>query len=337
VATYYDKREGREKPIPDCSKHGLTWNPTSQRCEKITGLGFLMAEDFYIDDYGGSYYDGGSGADLYLNGGGYTPGIDYAPIDYALYEPMPLEPPSFEPLPEPSFSSGNYFEDYLDLYLELGYDPLTAVDLAAQDAQQVSIVAETTYAPAPLPDVSLPTIPYITSYVPTFWEGFPEGDYFELPPPPKLGPCNTETGLPGPCAGGFYHPQYDPCACIPFPPALAPTRTPQQQQQPQTPRPPTQQTPRPPAQPQTCPVTHCKHPTTGQCIPIPQGYTRHPQTQVCTAQPGQVSPLPIPTEAKDMFENLKELPWWVWVAGAGLLLLSQGGERTTTVRYRRAS
>jgi len=306
-----------------------------------------MAEDFYIDDYGGSYYNGGGGGDYYYEPVSYEP-IDYAPgfeeyyglpwfpeeVPLAPYEPIPLEPPVFEPVPEPSLSSGNYFEDYLDLYLELGYDPLTAVDLAAQDAQQVSIVAETTYAPAPLPDLPPMTFPYITSYVPTFWEGFPEGDYFELPPPPPP--------LPGYCPRGTYHPINDPFACVPFPPAST------QQQRPRppaptpapapAPRPPTQQAPRPPAQ-QPCPTGYCKHPTTGQCIPIPQGYGRHPQTQVCTPLPSQVSPLPIPTEAKDLFENLKELPWWVWVAGAGLLLLSQsgGGERRTTITHRRAS
>jgi hypothetical protein len=41
VATYYDKREGREKTIPNCEKHGLVWNPETQRCEKPMFSGLL--------------------------------------------------------------------------------------------------------------------------------------------------------------------------------------------------------------------------------------------------------------------------------------------------------
>lgn len=359
--TYFDKREGREKTIPNCASHGLVWNPESQRCEKIRGLGF-MAEDFYTDDYyDGDFYSGSYGADVYLNGsggGGYDTGLYLPPdyfqgtdIPYAPVDLVPLEPPSFELVPtfeeyyglpyvEP-ISGGNYFEDYLDYYLDLGYDPLTAVDLATQDASQQSIVAETTYAPMPLPDISpLPTIPYVTPYVPTFWAGFPEGDYFPLPLPPE--PPGTD--LPPYCPGGYYHPINDPFACVPFPT----TATTQQQRPPtqrpsqppaQAPRPPASQAPRPPTQQQPCPTGYCKHPTTGQCMPIPRGYQRHPQTQVCTPLTAQVSPLPIPTEAQDMFADLKKLPWWVWLALGGVVLLGMGGgeKKSVTVSHRRAS
>jgi hypothetical protein len=34
VATYYDKREQREKPIPDCSRIGCIWDEETQRCER---------------------------------------------------------------------------------------------------------------------------------------------------------------------------------------------------------------------------------------------------------------------------------------------------------------
>lgn len=33
MATYFDRREQREKPEPDCSAHGLVWDPGTQRCE----------------------------------------------------------------------------------------------------------------------------------------------------------------------------------------------------------------------------------------------------------------------------------------------------------------
>jgi len=34
VETYFDRREGRVKPVPDCSKHGLVWDEETQRCER---------------------------------------------------------------------------------------------------------------------------------------------------------------------------------------------------------------------------------------------------------------------------------------------------------------
>jgi len=50
VATYFDKREQREKTVPDCSKHGLVWNEKTQRCEcpafgdlfLLSALGWLI-------------------------------------------------------------------------------------------------------------------------------------------------------------------------------------------------------------------------------------------------------------------------------------------------------
>lgn len=33
METYFDRREGREKPVPDCARLGLIWNPDTQRCE----------------------------------------------------------------------------------------------------------------------------------------------------------------------------------------------------------------------------------------------------------------------------------------------------------------
>ena len=41
VAKYFDKREQREKTVPDCAKHGLVWNPDSQRCERPMFSGLL--------------------------------------------------------------------------------------------------------------------------------------------------------------------------------------------------------------------------------------------------------------------------------------------------------
>src|SRR5262249_26572109 len=83
VAHYFDQREQRLKPVPNCGAHGLVW--TGQRCERLDVLQRLfrsmgsggvmgyMADDFtdyadggggYVDTgatdyYGGAYYSGG--------------------------------------------------------------------------------------------------------------------------------------------------------------------------------------------------------------------------------------------------------------------------------------
>ena len=33
MATYFDRREGKEKTVPDCGRFGLVWDPQAQRCE----------------------------------------------------------------------------------------------------------------------------------------------------------------------------------------------------------------------------------------------------------------------------------------------------------------
>lgn len=320
----------------------------------------------YTDDFGNivdpGYYESGVGGDSFA--------VDYAsvyaPIDFApevdiepfSFEPSleplvseppieeisfgefdfgPLVPPTLEPLPEsPGLSSEELFFDYLDFYFQSGYDADTAIALAEQEAAAGSILIPTSEQ-APLPEPLSPMLPFVPfEPIPEEFFGLPYVPFEEpsIPPPPaKLGPCDTPTGLPGPCASGTYHPIADPCACVPFPPA--PTQ-PTQTQQPKPPTPttaPKPPTPKPPTQQQACPATHCKHPQTGQCMLIPVGYQRHPQTQVCTPTAQQASP-----STTNALDELKKVPWWVWAAGAGLLLLSQsgGGDRTTTVRYRRS-
>jgi hypothetical protein len=324
VAKYFDKRERREKSIPDCERHGLVWNPVSQRCEKITVLGFLMAEDFYIDDYGGDFYDA------------YAP-IDYAPefellpqqetqvFDLQSFDFFGLPYEGFEPLPDLPIFEQEPFLSYLPFEPGPTLEPLPPIDLFAETIQMETEPGGLIQTPVELPTLTpFPTIPYITPYVPIDFEGFPEGPFYGLPEPPKLGPCDTPNGLPGPCARGFYHPQADPCSCVPFPPAPTQTST----QQPTTTAPKSSSpTPSPTSAPvqqqQACPTGYCKHPTTGQCMQIPVGYVRHPQTQICTLATQQTAP---PGET-DVFAELKKLPWWVWAGIAGVFVLSQGGGR----------
>lgn len=210
--------------------------------------------------------------------------------------------------------------------------------------------------------------PYQTPpYVPTFPEG-------PTPPPPapptpaKLGPCNTSNGLPGYCAAGTYHPANDPCSCVPFPqattnapkPPTGSTGAPPPAQKPPAPA------PKPPAQ--SCPPGQTRNPSTGQCqTPVqaprcptgytynatyqrcvaptgqtacPTGYVWDARVSRCIAQPGMPNLLPGPGDLTQpgldsTLADLGGLPWWVWAALAGFLLLNTGESRTTTVRYRR--
>lgn len=297
-----------------------------------------MGTDFYQDDYGGGgYYDGGGygyGApDLFMTsdiGAGsdfnYGYGFDQGlPPDYA---------PGFGP------SSDDTYNAFLDYYLDAGFDYASASNLAELEASQGSIEIPT-IEQGPLPEASLPTIPLTSFY--DYWQSppyiptFGEGEYFPLPPPP------SDVHLPPACPGGQYHPypighpQQD--ACVPFPQATTnqPQRSPGQQPSSgqQAPKPPAQQ--KPPQQ-QQCPSGYYRA-ANGQCLPIPRcttpGTMFDQATGRCVPQGQAVSPLP--SEAEDLLSNLKDVPWWVWLALGGAFLLSRGEERTTTVRYRRAS
>src|SRR5262245_20834049 len=96
-----------------------------------------MGDEFQGDNSG--YIDFADSGD---SSGGYDIGVggDSFAIDYAPYDPNALESqlnePDYLPSPDnPTYSSFDLFQDYLDYYTELGYDPLTAASLAAQDAE----------------------------------------------------------------------------------------------------------------------------------------------------------------------------------------------------------
>jgi hypothetical protein len=303
-----------------------------------------MAEDFYLDDYGGEFYDGGSDFAI-------VEPIDFAPIDFTpspeflpSFEPS-FEPIDFSPLPDlPIFDQTEFFPQ-LPIESFPTFEPLPDLPIfdhapffnepAIPGLETIQMETEPglfpIQQPVALPDLPPPVLPF----VPTF-DPFEPVDFFPLPfveeqtppaPTEKLGPCDTPNGLPGPCPQGQYHPQADPCSCVPFPPAPTPTQQPTQQpqQQTQTPKPsapsPTP-APSPTQQQQACPTGYCKHPQTGQCMQIPVGYVRHPQTQVCTLAAQQTAP---PSGETDIFAELKKLPWWVWAGVAGVVLL--GGRR----------
>jgi len=306
----------------------------------------------------GAYIDGDSGSDFTYGygGGGDEFAIDYA-ADYGGAQNYT--------------SDGDLFGAYYDYYMGMGLDPSQAASYAAEDATAGSIEIPT-YEQAPLPDISLPSygLPYIPNY--DYWQSPPYIPVFsDLPTPqPPVGslpqsPATQQPNLPPACPGGYYHPypigHPQQNECRPFPPAPTPAPAPPQQrpQQPssgggaQAPRPPQQQCPTgqyrdqatgqckpiPQGQPQQCPTGYYRAPS-GQCMPIPRcttlGTTFDLSRGICVPQ-GQAV-LPAPSEADDLLANLKKLPWWIWLALGGFLLLGRDEDgRTTTVRYRRAS
>lgn len=307
-----------------------------------------MAEDFYIDDYGGGYYDGGYSDVSYLaNGGG---GYDYSYYDpfyeevadqFLPFEPLPGEL-DFYPLPMPVYEPLPYIEpipideQFFGLPYE-GFEPLPDLPIIYSDPfflhelYDPSLTLETiaTQEPETLPYLSpmvLPYVPYREPVdIPDQFIEFPFIEPFPLPSPQTPLPCagRTPDGHIPSCPAGYGRGPYgsDPCLCYPLPAPKPPAGTqpkPPTQTQSPAPKPTTQQQAQ--QQQQACPAGYCKHPQTGQCMPIPVGYARHPQTQVCVA----ASQVPASTEP-DILASIKELPWWVWLAAGGVLLLSQGG------------
>jgi hypothetical protein len=270
---------------------------------------------------------------------------------------------------ESAVSSGDLYGDYLNYWLEQGLDFQTASEWAAEDAGSLSIgqsilesgasqlpsVPMTSFVdpwqfgytpifpdlPAPLPPIITPTIPFTVQPPPQV----------PLPQTPTSGQIPIAPGLPPACPTGQYHPfpigHPDQNKCVPFPPAQVKTspapipaaaaggaqKSPTQQQQ----KPPTQQQQQQPK----CPTGYYLDPATRQCRPIPPcttpGTVFDQARGLCVPQGQAISPLPEGVEG--LFDELKNLPWWIWLALGGLILLSRDGEggKKTTVTYRRAS
>lgn len=311
----------------------------------------------YLDEAGA--YGGAADFNLSMGAGGDSFAIDYAsqyaPIDYAPYEPTTgLEPPVFEPLPGSPFGGSDYYIDYLNYWLDQGLDFTTATELAAQDVQEVAgeSILISTFREAPLPDTSLPSFPMQSFVDPWSWVQPYTPIFPDLPPPapPPLppSPATRQPNLPPACPGGTYHPypigHPQQNICVPFPPAQTGSRPQQQQKAPaqQAPKPPTQQQ-RP--QQQQCPTGYTRDPLTGQCKPQQQAQTRcaTPETVFdqatgrCVSRAQAISPSS--EGAEGLLDELTKLPWWIWLALGGLILLSRDGEggKKTTVTYRRAS
>lgn len=314
---------------------------------------------------GGGYYDA-EFVDYY--GGGDSFMIDYGALEnyapagdeipYAEYIPGELTGPAFEPYPE--YGGGDLFGAYVDYYMNQGMDFYEASAAASESTAEGSIQIPTWEQTPPevLPELQqyFP-LPYVPDY--NLWQSppyIPEFDYYPLPVPPP----QPQPQLPGYCPQGTYHPLDNPMICVPFPApppsgSTQPPRPPPQTAGAPAPVPLPSARPRPPAptpaprpptgQAPPCPPRQWRNPANGQCEPFPAcllpGQTFDPRVARCVtmgvsplpAQPGAPPPSPYGEPGGD----LKGLPWWVWAALAGLLLLNMsGGEgRTTTVRYKK--
>lgn len=222
----------------------------------------------------------------------------------------------------------------------------------------------TPYTPI-FPDLPEPLPPIITPLIPLTTQPPPQTP---LPQTPIPGPQPIAPGLPPACPTGQYHPypigHPQQNACVPFPPAQvskSPAPIPAGasggggasqpkspvQQKPQQPCPPNQYRdpatgqckPIPSGQPQSCPTGYFRA-SNGQCLPIPKcttpGTVFDQATGLCVPKDQAISPLPEGVEG--LFDELSKLPWWIWLALGGLILLSRDGDggKKTTVTYRRA-
>lgn len=209
--------------------------------------------------------------------------------------------------------------------------------------------------PAPLPPIVTPIIPFT----------YPVPPQTPLPQTPTTGPTPIAPGLPPACPTGQYHPypigHPDQNKCVPFPPPQTGSKPGTQQspqakastggssggtQQPKCPTgyfldPATKQCkPIPQGQPQSCPSGYYRA-SSGQCLPAPKcttpGTAFDQARGLCVPRGQAISPLPEGFEG--LFGELSKLPWWVWAALGGLLLL--GGKdderKKVTVQHRRAS
>lgn len=268
MATYFDKREGRERPIPDCSKVGLVWDPETQRCEKMStinsllmaanlltkanpqpaenqGMGFLAWEGDYYDDWEYDYYWDDWGWSDYSSGGE-LPIYDY---DFGQY--------GYD-LGDPGISAGDPYDRGID-WASFWDSFFSGGDL---------------YVPSPgdeflqTSNSSVSNDPWLPD---NFWDWLTD-TVSSIP-----GTAPSDPALPGYCPQGTYHPIDNPMACVPFPADPAGNQAAQQQRKKQ------QQAAQKAAQAakaaqkkqdQACPKDaqgkpQWKNPQTGKCEPIP--------------------------------------------------------------------
>lgn len=308
MATYFDKREQREKTIPDCSKAGLTWNPDTQRCEQMStinsllmaanlltkanpqpsenqGMGFLDTEDYYDDWEYDNYWNDWGFSD-------YSAGGDYYYDDWGWYDPYNDE---WGYWGDSQDSSNSDLTNTLDWWANLDNIIYTSEPDTYADLQQ-SLDWWASLSQTPVNDD-----PWLPD---NFWDWL-TGTIEDIP-----GVTPTNPNLPGYCPAGTYHPVDNPLACVPFPTDPTANRAAQQQRKQQ------QQAAQKAAQAakaaqkkqdQTCPKDaqgrqQWKNPQTGKCEPIPacpQGMVFDSASRRCLS----------PQQVKEIYG---ENNWLIW-------------------------
>jgi len=363
VLRYFDNRQNEWRTFPDCASHGLRWNAIEQRCERggdwlfggmgamrhttdQHGLGLLAIDDYdYLGDYGGGgggYLGNGYGGDDFYSGFLYDPGYYDTSLPGGTLPDIPLISPTLPDLGIPEFGEIPFY-----------YDPITGQPILGTGSEHPGEI--------PPPPISTPNITLIPPTLPDFTFPLP----IDFGADPFGAGMTYGPNLPPYCPPGYYHPIDNPQSCVPFPPATTP---PTQPPSGGAPKPPPIA---PPAQ-QGCPSGQYPSRRYQRCMPIPNcaqlypGSVFSPASEACVAQgacpPGywpnpktrQCELIPQCPGANVTFDMTRgicvpitqgqgslfdEIPWWLWLGLLAVLLLSSGGngERTTTIRHRRAS
>jgi len=251
VGFYFDHREGREKPIPDCSKVGCVWNSQSQRCERAPwierllmnlswgkntggnqGLGFLF-DDFSFDFSSSS---GGGGWDFW--------NIFDVAIESGFAEDIALQ------------IANGWYGDPADIFGP-DFDPIITSEPGGLPPVPVNpplVILSPDGVPGPDPNIFAPDI----------------DEDIAQPPYPRL---------PGYCGSGTYHPANDPYSCVPFPADPTARRKAQQSKATQGKTQQKRQT----ANAQPCPTGQARWPYTSKCVPqqCASGTQRNRATGAC--------------------------------------------------------
>ena len=336
--TYFDKREGREKPLPDCGCVGLTWDGQTQRCEKRSiwqqlmrairsnqnanqGLGFIYDNIDYSDAGGDQFGFDEIGFDPwlygYFDGGG-------GGLDFSSLSGDPNSGGSSS-----ASSSGPGWEDLFYFYLDQGYDPFEAATMADEDVAAGYAASVEGSAPLPLP--STPDGPLVVSPMPYTPDLLP-WDPWGISDDPGAPGGSIGANVPGYCPGGTYHPYPigDPRAnqCAPFPTDPAARKKAQQQEaarQQQQAR--TNRGGSAAATQQSCPKGQYKDPATGRCVPIPacpQGMVFSPLAGKCVTKPTSATSAGLAAIASS--------PWlWILIA-AGVVYVTTDSDNRPPVR-----
>lgn len=349
MQTYFDRREGREKPVPDCARVGLCWDEETQRCERKR----KSLWERLMNGHNSNMSPDGMG---FLPGPAIAPLIGAGPVGWVvagiatavsvlsrLFGGRDDQATTYRP-PTNSAEQFVHFEDeHGNEYVAYDLGPASIAEAARRGNRWEDIysyysafLSGSTNAGASsaarrvIEDAA--RINNISIQRAADWILRTAGvtRIVIAPGPRQSGQAGSQpTGLPGYCVGGTYHPypighpQQD--LCVPFP-----TGTQGGSQQGQTGQ--TGQPTRPritqPPRPSGVPANYWFNPQTGQWEPMPQcpaGSVFDPNYGQCRAA----------SQSGGLFDGLDSNLWlWLLLAAAGVMMLSDGSDRPSGGRRR---